>query len=74
MFDGAGATIAANEDWGGSTPLADASKQVGAFAIADPTSKDAVVLLTLAPGAYSNQVRDTDQRGGLVIVEVYDVP
>ncbi len=74
VFDGAGAKIAANEDWGGSTPLADASKQVGAFAIADPTSKDAVVLLTLAPGAYSNQVRDTDQRGGLVIVEVYDVP
>jgi hypothetical protein len=47
---------------------------VGAFALADPASKDAAVLVTLDPGQYTAQVRDAAGGAGVVIVEIYEVP
>jgi hypothetical protein len=63
--------IAENDNWGGDAQVAAAFSQVGAFGL--PTaSKDAVLLLTLAPGAYTAQVAGTG--AGLALVEVYEVP
>ncbi len=63
--------IAGNDNWGGDAQVSAAFTQVGAFGLA-ATSKDAVLLVTLAPGAYTAQVNGT--AGGLALVEVYEVP
>lgn len=39
-----------------------------------PASKDAALLVTLAPGNYPVQVRSVDDTTGVVLVEVYAVP
>jgi sugar lactone lactonase YvrE len=77
LFDGTGRSLAANDNWGDRGSAAEASAafaQAGAFAFADPTSKDAALLATLGPGAYTVQVRGAEARSGLVLVEVYEVP
>ena len=66
-----GATqIADNNNWGGAADLAVVFAAVGAFAL-PVASLDAAVLLTLAPGNYTAQVRGT--AAGDVLVEVYFV-
>jgi hypothetical protein len=62
--------IAANNDWGGTNVLVAAFAQVAAFAL-PLDSLDAALVLTLAPGSYTAQVRGTG--AGEVIVEVYFV-
>jgi hypothetical protein len=75
LFNNAtGAKINENNDWGGDPALAAGFASVGAFALANATTKDAAVLVTLAPGQYSAQVRGADAGAGLAIVEVYEVP
>jgi hypothetical protein len=46
---------------------------VGAFAL--PTgSRDAVLLLTLPPGAYTAQISGVADTTGVGLIEVYEVP
>ncbi len=75
IVDRAGVTLAENDDWGAAgnaTELATISAAVGAFAL-PAGSRDAAVLATLPPGAYSAVVRPTDPKdSGIVLVEVYD--
>ena len=66
--------IASNDNWGGEPQLAAAGASVGAFAISDLTSRDAVLLATLAPGAYTAQASGVNNTGGVALVEVYEVP
>jgi hypothetical protein len=47
---------------------------VGAFVLAGNSSKDAALLVTLAPGNYTVQVRGADGTNGVALVEVYEVP
>ncbi len=63
----------ANDDWGGASDLAAAFRQTGAFALA-PNSRDAALLVTLAPGLYSAQVSGVRETTGVALVEVYEVP
>ncbi len=65
--------INSNNDWGGSAALADAFTNVGAFAL-PPASKDAAVLVTLAPGNYTAQVSGVGTANGLALIEAYEVP
>ena len=75
LFDNAtGAKINENNDWGGSVALSTGFASVGAFALARADTKDAALLVTLSPGQYSMQVSGADRGGGVVIVEVYEVP
>ena len=75
LFNNAtGAKINENNDWGGGASLTSAFGSVGAFALAGATTKDAVLLVTLTPGQYSARVGSADGGGGIVIVEVYEVP
>lgn len=68
--------IAINDDWGGDAAIADVSTRVGAFALANPGSRDAAILMTLNPGSYTAEVRGNgpNNTGSLAIVEVYEVP
>lgn len=65
--------VASNNDWAGSSALAAAFSQVGAFALVGD-SKDAALLATLAPGPYTVEVSSAAGATGAVLVEVYEVP
>lgn len=84
IFSGA-TVVAQNNDWSTPQPvvanqvvatsaeIAAAARNVGAFALA-AGSKDAAVVLTLAPGAYTAQVASTDSTTGMALVEIYELP
>lgn len=63
-----------NDNWGGSNAIGATFAQVGAFGLSDATSKDAVLLTTLDPGAYTVVVTGANGSKGIGLVEVYDVP
>jgi hypothetical protein len=70
-----GATrIHANDNWGGANELASTFAQVGAFAIQSPGSRDAALVVTLDPGAYTAVVSGVGGTTGVALVEVYDLP
>jgi hypothetical protein len=73
LFNNAGNLVNSNDDWGGGSALATAFTQTGAFALS-PASKDAVLLSTLPPGAYTVQISGTDGTRGIALVEVYELP
>jgi hypothetical protein len=73
IFNGS-ASVAVGNDWGASTAadtIAAAAARVGAFAL-PANSKDAALLLTLAPGDYSAVVTGQGGATGIGLVEVYD--
>jgi hypothetical protein len=67
--------MASNSGWdSGTTPAAQivaTSAEVGAFPLASG-SKDAALLMTLQPGAYTVQVTSLSNTTGVALVEVYD--
>jgi len=68
--------LASNDHWGAgnnSTLVAAASKVVGAFDLAT-NSRDAALLITLPPGAYTVEVKGKDGEEGVALLEVYAVP
>lgn len=62
-----------NDDWAGTAELTAAFKQTGAFALRDPNSKDAALIVTLAPGAYTAIVSGVDGSDGIALAEVYEM-
>lgn len=82
LFDGHSRSIASNDNWADEiTPNYSAfdifravAARAGAFDISSGPSKDAALLVTLAPGNYTVQVRSADSTTGVVLVEVYEVP
>ncbi|MBM3852049.1 MAG: hypothetical protein FJ399_02730 [Verrucomicrobia bacterium] len=65
--------VQTNDNWGGTSALSTAFTQVGAFAL-PANSQDAVLLLTLQPGAYSAQVSGVNSGTGVALIEVYEMP
>ncbi len=68
------ARIAENDDWAVPAGIAQAAARVGAFAF-PPGSRDAALVQTLSPGAYSAQVKagnSAPQAEGVVLLEIYD--
>jgi hypothetical protein len=65
--------ITSNDNWGGTAELSAAFKSVGAFAL-PADSRDAALLATLQPGAYTVQVSGVANTSGTAIIEVYEVP
>lgn len=76
LADRSGAVMARNDDWGNSPRAAllpYASSCVSAFALPDP-GKDAVLLVSLAPGMYTAKVVNLFQSDGVALLEVYAAP
>jgi hypothetical protein len=70
-----GATIATNDDWAVTDDagvIAAAASAAGAFAL-NNGSKDAAMIVMLAPGNYTVQLAGVNNGTGIAIVEVYDV-
>jgi PKD repeat protein len=74
VFSGTSA-IASNSSWGTGTStaaqIASASAGVGAFPLSSG-SKDAALLTTLNPGAYTVEVTSASSANGVALIEVYD--
>lgn len=70
--------IARSEGWApdddAEVRLTAAFDRAGAFRFASKTTLDAALLITLAPGVYTLQVKSGDGAGGATLVEIYDVP
>jgi hypothetical protein len=66
--------VATNCGWGGDAQISAAGRRVGAFAITNAASGDAMLLRTLAPGSYTAQVSSAGGGTGLALVEIYEVP
>jgi hypothetical protein len=71
--------VNANDNWGTSIATTPASfsntfTQVGAFLLPTVTSRDAALLITLAPGSYTAQVSGVGNTTGVALVEIYEVP
>jgi hypothetical protein len=64
---------ATNDNWGTPAAISNVFAAVGAFALSNG-SKDAALLLTLPPGAYSAQIANAGAGTGTVLAEVYEVP
>ena len=67
-----GAKLTENNDWGGTAALKNAFASVGAFALSPDTSKDAALVFSPTPGAYTATVTGANGTTGVALVEVYD--
>lgn len=73
--------VSENDDWEipvgliaeNPASLPAAFAQAGAFPL-PPSSKEAAMVVTLAPGSYTLQVRGAGGGGGEVLVEIYEIP
>ncbi len=63
-----------NDNWAGDAQLTAAFAEVGASLWTDPGSKDAALLVTLPPGAYTAIVSGVNGAGGVALAEVYKLP
>jgi len=63
--------IASNDDWSGAH-IEDFSDQAGAFAL-EPGSKDAALVLPLAPGLYTVHLTAKPGDSGVALLEIYDL-
>lgn len=69
-----GTLVATNTSWNNAANLSAAFSSAGAFAFT-PGSADSAIITTLAPGAYTAQVKSTSSTdSGNVLVEVYVLP
>ena len=69
-----GKAIATNEGWANSAAITTAAIQTGAFTLPSG-SKDAAVLITLNPGAYTAQIKSAkNASSGVALIEIYEVP
>lgn len=69
-----GEVIASNLNWGGASALVEAFTAVGAFALPDPGSTDAALIIELESGPYTATITSTSTSFGTVLIEVYELP
>ncbi len=70
LFNSQGVLVLANDNW--TTDDLATMTSVGAFALVSG-SRDAALVATLSPGAYTAQVSGVNNTSGVAILEVYDV-
>jgi phosphodiesterase/alkaline phosphatase D-like protein len=71
--------VATNSAWAALTrestdSLSSAFDRAGAFRLVDEASRDAAVVVSLVPGAYTVQVKSANGASGAALLEVYDLP
>jgi sugar lactone lactonase YvrE len=73
VFDSIGIKLDENDDWAGTPLLSAAFVATGAGALVSPSSKDAALLVTLQPGAYTAQVSGAGGTTGVGLVEIFEL-
>ncbi|MCX6954354.1 MAG: S8 family serine peptidase, partial [Verrucomicrobia bacterium] len=61
-----------NDNWSGDAAVAAIAPQLGAFALAGPTSKDAALLTSRPAGSYTVQITAATGDAGIALAEIYD--
>jgi len=76
IYDSTGKQIAVNSGWedddSGGADINDADDRTGAFHFPG-RSRDAALVVTLAPGTYTAQLTGTNGSSGIALVEIYEV-
>lgn len=70
LFNGS-TNLGENDNWAGDAQLKAVFKKVGAFDLDADTSKDAALLATLDPGAYTVVVSAPNSAAGVALIEIY---
>ncbi len=65
--------VASNNDWNASDTPVTTQTGAGGFALT-PASKDAALIVNLAPGSYTAQVSGVNNTTGVALVEIYELP
>ncbi len=76
LFGATGPAIATNDSWADNANAAEirtATALTGAFALSE-ASRDAALLVTLDPGAYTAQVAGAGGATGISLIEIYELP
>lgn len=73
VHNATGTVLAENDNWGGTAELTTAAAQTGAYSFV-ANSRDAAVIVTLAPGAYTAVASGVNGATGNTLVEVYELP
>jgi hypothetical protein len=77
LHDGAGATIASNDNWRstriGGLLTSDQSVDIQASLVAPLNDAESAIIATLSPGAYTAVVRSANNATGIAVVEGYDL-
>ncbi len=76
LFDRTGRVIASNDNWTDApnqAELATATLRSGAIPFA-AGSKDAALLITLSPGAYTTHTSSAGGQNGVALIEIFEVP
>ena len=73
VFSGS-TVLATNSGWGGDAAISAAATAIGAFAFPISTSTDSAVLITLAAGNYTVQVKSVSGASGSTMIEIFEVP
>lgn len=68
---GSNLTLGGNDNWGGGADLIVANAEGGAFPLADPASRDAVLLRSLSSGVYLATASGVGNTTGVSLVEFY---
>ena len=66
-----------NDNWadnGAAGALTASFARSGAAALSDPSSKDAAMLVSLPPGAYTALVTGVNGSTGVALVELFELP
>lgn len=66
--------LASNDNWAGNVALSAAFRSVSAFLLPASDSRDAALLVSLQPGAYTAQVSGVGGLTGEVLLEIYELP
>lgn len=69
LYDSTGQIIATNDNW---NQTANIQAWHASLGLALPQSSEAVISISLAPGAYTAIVRGTNSTTGVALIEVYD--
>jgi hypothetical protein len=71
---GATTPLTSNDNWNGDAGLISVFARVGAFPLPATSSRDAALVISLAPGGYSARVAGVGNTTGEVLLEIYEVP
>lgn len=74
IFDGSGRQVLANDNWAdNAAAVRNAAVATGAFALIEG-SRDAALVATLDPGAYTAQLTSVGAASGACLLEIYELP
>ena len=66
--------LAGNDDWGGREDILAAVSRLGIFPFVSAESKDAALLVSLSGGDYRVITKGAEPKGGLVLIEIRELP